>query len=195
MQSIVASLLAALLCAGLAAAQASAAGEGSAGPDCPPGAIMEGELPCSAGTVDHYNPGCTGDPQTFFELPCSEDTIKVCGTYGRNEYWDLDWYHLTLRKFEYFDACVQGEGRAQIVIIGPPCNRPHMLCNEVPIVNGRTCCHVFLPPGEYYVFIRPFHVDSNIPCGSRYLLEIHGISCRTAVMSMGWSHVKRLYLE
>jgi len=129
-------------------------------------------------------------------VPCTNDTLRICGRYGRNEYWDLDWYLVTLSSRSALDVCVQGEGRAQLVIINPTCTNPEVMhCNMVADVNGKVCCSPFLEAGDYLVFIRPYHVNSNIPCGSKYLLEIHGNACPIPTEPLGWTQVKVLYRD
>lgn len=102
--------------------------------------------------------GCTGNPRVYSLLPCDPDTLRVCGRYGKNEYWDLDWYRLTLHAWTTLSVCVLGEGRAQLVIINPTCHEQEVMhCNLVPEVNGRVCCNNPLGPADYLIFIRPYH--------------------------------------
>jgi len=161
-------------------------------PDCPPGAIAEGEPDCSPEYVDTYNPGCSVMPPQFQDLACSDSTIVVCGTYGFYALGvEMDWYGLAVDVPGLLETCIAGAGTAQMVLWDANCAR--VICDQLADPCGEACCREYLAPGNYAVLVRPAITMQTVPCGARYRLEISGYDCRVAVLHQSWSRFRRLY--
>jgi hypothetical protein len=161
-------------------------------PDCPPGAVAEGEPDCSPEYIDHYNPGCSVMPPRFQDLACSDSTTVVCGKYGFYSLGvEMDWYRVTLEAPGRLESCVFGEGTAQLVLWDANCGR--VICDVLADPCGSVCCSEVLAPGSYAVLVRPAITQQTVPCGSAYRLEIAGYDCRVAVQLRSWSGVRRLF--
>jgi len=162
-------------------------------PDCPVGALLEGEADCYAGYYDTYNGGCDHDPRVFQQLPCDDDTLVVCGTYGNIESFDEDWYRFTITAFTTVDLRVEGEGKAQLALFGGTCDHPQVLGDMVADPCGSVGYQRWLAPGDYIVLVRPYLTTFLVPCGSRYRLEIHGIACPLGAQPVKWCALKSMY--
>jgi hypothetical protein len=168
-------------------------------PVCPPGAISEGEGNCFDDYDNSFNGGCSVDPPTFTDLPCTNDTLRVCGTYGIFgtgfvPTLDLDWYQLTLSEPGPLRACLQGEGRGQFIVLGPACGNYTILYDRIADRCGTLCCDLDLPAGTYHLLVRNAPTHQVVPCGAGYLLQIEPYACTpSAVREAPWSRVKQLY--
>jgi len=161
-------------------------------PDCPPGAIAEGEPDCSPEYVDTFNPGCSVMPPRFQDLACNDSTVVVCGTYGIYARGvEMDWYRLVVDVPGFLEVCIAGEGTAQVVLWDASCGR--VICDVLADPCGDVCCGEYLAPGDYAVLVRPAVTMQTVPCGARYRLEITGYDCEVAVQHETWSRFRRLY--
>ncbi len=168
---------------------------------CPPGAISEGEPPCSTDYVDATNGGCNSTPPVFSNIECNELGVEICGTYGTygfqgQSFRDTDWYEFTCETTKTVNFCVCGSQATQIAILdaGQGCGNITLVCGSVFGDPGQqVCCTAVLPPGTYWLFVGTDGFD-GIPCGSPYVLTLDGLSCPpVAATPASWTHMKSIY--
>jgi hypothetical protein len=173
------------------------------GVTCPSGGLAEGEVTCFDGYHDTYNAGCNSTPPSFVNLPCTEGSLSVCGTYGGYfdpgsgfDYRDTDWYILDVPAGgASVTACVQGEGDTLMGYLDPVC--PAFAFNQ--FVTPAECvvgCFgpVFLTEGQWYFFAGTLDFGSLAPpCGSDYVLTLDGLHCPVSVEESSWAEVKSKY--
>src|SRR5262249_46146645 len=81
---------------------------------CPPSAMQEGEPDCYNGYFDNYDGGCNSSPEAYVDLQCSQDTTRICGTYGTyqspfGQSRDTDWYRINFNDRTTLHYAVTGE--------------------------------------------------------------------------------------
>jgi hypothetical protein len=105
-------------------------------PECPPGAILEGEG-CSDPYDDNYNNGCNGS-LIWQEIACSDAQIVVCGTTfnhytgGGGGARDTDWYRLIPHEIMTITATSYYESSGSLYYIVDTCGDCGTGCVGIP---------------------------------------------------------------
>lgn len=169
--------------------------------DCPPGAIAENEPACFDEYVDATNGGCNSIPPVFTDLPCNDEGVTVCGTYGNYlfqgaQFRDTDWYSINITSPTVLDVCVCGQGPTQLAILDAAtgCDLITLVCGSVFGSPGEAaCCQVPLNPGQYWIFVGT-QGFAGTPCGTPYTMTISGYNCPpVGVEPADWSNVKKMF--
>jgi hypothetical protein len=166
---------------------------------CPPGSFPEGEPVCHDEYVDATNGGCNSTPVVLTELPCDDDGLTVCGTYGTylfegGNFRDTDWYEVTVTSATVLTACVCGSSGTQLALLNGTCEPITLICGSVFGSPGEEiCCSVNVTPGTYWIFVGT-DTFAGVACGSPYKLTVTGNVCPpVGVEPADWSNVKNLY--
>jgi hypothetical protein len=166
---------------------------------CPPGSFPEGEPVCEDEYVDATNGGCNSDPVVLTELPCDDEGLTVCGTYGTylfqgGSFRDTDWYEVTVTSATVLTACVCGSAGTQLALLNGTCEPITLICGSVFGSPGEEiCCSVNVGPGTYWIFVAT-DTFAGVACGSPYKLTVTGNVCPpVGVEPAEWSNVKTLY--
>lgn len=158
--------------------------------ECPPGARIEDEPICGPDYVDNYDGGCNWDPYRFLPIDCG----YICGETGTyllqgSSYRDTDWYVITVTE----PATYRGVGDGfplRLFVLPAVCPDPGGPYNTTVAPSCVWSDPLFFGPGTYYLWAGP-DVFSDVPCGSKYLLEV---VCRTtATENTTWGKVKGLF--
>jgi len=164
----------------------------------PPGALPEGEPPCSDGYYDSYNTGCNDYPYRFTALPCSGEELVIRGSYGTwmyglEEFRDTDWYQIVLRHPAQLVYQVVGGAATQMALLdgSPGCPEWGLVCGSI---LGTACdtlaCQVDVPAGTYWLFVAPRYF-TGVACGTEYALTLRGDTCPSIrIDPVTWSRVK-----
>jgi hypothetical protein len=176
-------------------------------PECPPGAILEGEG-CADPYLDGYNNGCNGS-LLFNDIPCGAGTVVVCGTTFNHirttdgaAVRDTDWYRLidldglvTITATSYYES----SGSLYYMLIEPGCvasipNGIHMGSRELGTLDND--CDTAL--GEWAIFQSKAWFDGTWytctdPESWPYVLTIDGYDCPVAADTDTWGGVKNLF--
>jgi hypothetical protein len=168
---------------------------------CPPGSIPEGETVCHATYVDTYDCGCNQFPPAFRDLPCGDDGVTVCGTYGTYAYFseewrDTDWFRFVLPETALVSCRVSGQAETQLAVMRAVdgCDDRPLICDSAFAPPCDTVvCEQTLEAGLYYVFVAPRHFV-GVECGAAYVLQLDGLRCPPVdTQSVSWSRVRAIY--
>jgi len=171
---------------------------------CPPGALLEGEPPCSDNYSDAYNGGCNSTPNVF-QLICPQGATNdaiFCGMSGTylytgSSYRDTDWLKIYGNNMTV-SATVRAAFPVQFIFIyGPDCNNLVYDITSGGICQDLTLSH-YIATGAYaWIWVGP-SVFSGIPCETPYLLTLTGIGTgegcgSTPTEKSSWGAIKNLY--
>ncbi|MCD4691160.1 hypothetical protein K8S17_06820 [bacterium] len=169
--------------------------------DCPPDALLEGEVDCYDDYDDVYNAGCNNDPEVYTTVDCSNEQIVICGTSGVYDfagslYRDTDWYMLTLDEAATVTIGVEAEFGVLcgFVDLSGGCANAAFYAGYI---SGGSCTYMVtsaaLPAGQTPVFVSTNDWDPTFLCGSNYYLTIDGYECTSPVEESNWGAIKALY--
>ena len=163
--------------------------------ECPPGAVLEGEVDCYPNYVDDYNGGLNSNPNVFSYLDCAQNLI-VCGTTGVYDfnglsYRDTDWYILPITEGATITIGVEAEVGALFGFVD--LSTGYLLeYTTTPSCTYSTVTHVYADAADAAFVVLPDSWDPGYLCGSDYYLTIDGCPI-VAVEESSWGSIKALY--
>jgi hypothetical protein len=169
------------------------------GPDCPPGALLEGEPDCHDGYYDSFNGGCYRGVGWEEIYPPGQDTAVMCGksgTYLRDDlpYRDTDWFVTYAGEAGSVRLTLQATFEVVLALIyGTDCATPlYEYVTGVPFESIQLTYPVE-PWQEFWVFVGP-NTFVDVPCGSDYVLGLEGIwDPIEATEKTTWGAVKQVF--
>lgn len=171
-------------------------------PECPAGALMEGEPDCYDDYIDGYNAGCSGIPDPVFqplEGTPNGERFDLCGTSGTYlvygmEYRDTDWYQLEVQEESTITFECYADFPVQILTLygSEGCQGMYIIeSDQAPgFPDVASITHTY-EPGIYWFWVGPY-VFSGVDCGSLYVMSITGYEGQgpTPVVPATWGRVK-----
>jgi hypothetical protein len=156
--------------------------------ECPPGGVPEGEPACYDGYQDTYNGGCTGDGWTL--VPGPEIICGLSGTYLVNgdSFRDTDWYDAVGVGGPATLTCT-AEFPLRILFIYAPSGMISCSNYSYDFASAPRCLEASLTRtiaegAHFWPWVAP-SAFAGIDCGSRYVLEIAGVSSLLGACCIG----------
>ncbi len=169
--------------------------------ECPPDAMLEGEVDCYDEYEDLFNSGCNG-PEVYSVVDCppTDETLVICGTTGVHAYAgltyrDTDWYMLTLDTPKTITIGAESEAGLLLgfVDMSGGCATAGFYSSVTAAKCTYTTLSYTLPAGQSVVFVSTDAWDPGYVCGSDYYLTIDGYGCTSPVEEKTWGSIKSLY--
>jgi hypothetical protein len=141
--------------------------------ECPPGAVLEGEVDCYDDYVDGTNGGCNSTPNVFGAINCGETMCGTTGTYLYTglDYRDTDWIQVTPANSGTLDWTCNSTTTLMVAIITPGPNG----CLDFTYVytlgaapGPTTITGTVVGGSPVWLFVAPT-VFTGVPCGSEWV--------------------------
>ncbi len=163
------------------------------------GTPSEGEPDCHDGYVDSYNGGCDSTPPAFQPIwGDDQGTAILCGEsgtylYDGASYRDTDWFQV-VGTGGPLTASLSAQFHAQLIFIyNADCENLQYDYTTGVCVEPMVLEHTVESGAIAWIWVGPSSFN-GVPCGSRYVLEVTGISgSPTSVEGPAWGGVKRLF--